>query len=279
MKLRITTIIFLVLQLTTLFAQVEFRMVTYNIRYDNPTDPYIWKDRKHKIATLLNENSLDIIAVQEALKHQIDELEDLLPAYNWIGVGRDDGKLEGEFCSIFYKRDSFELIESSTFWLAENSDSIGLRGWDAVCTRICTWATFTPINTTDTFMIFNTHLDHEGKHARAESLKLILSKINSLAKDSPVVLCGDFNFTRDDPAYQLLNDCTLHDAAKKNFEASPSSNFTFNHFNHQPEIHKAIDYIFTSDQIQVMNTSVVLPLANEIIPSDHNPLIATLILE
>ncbi len=35
-----------------------------------------------------------------------------------------------------------KALESNTFWLAENPDSVGMMGWDAVCVRIATWSKF-----------------------------------------------------------------------------------------------------------------------------------------
>jgi len=55
---------------------------------------------------------------QEALKNQIDDLEILLPEYAWLGIGRDDGKMRGEYSAIFYRRDRLEPLETSTFWLS-----------------------------------------------------------------------------------------------------------------------------------------------------------------
>ena len=45
------------------------------------------------------------IIKQEALYNQITDLENLLGSdWNWIGVGREDGKKAGEFVPIFYKK-------------------------------------------------------------------------------------------------------------------------------------------------------------------------------
>ena len=51
-----------------------------------------------------------------------------LPEYDGIGVGRDDGKTAGEYAPLFYRKDKYEVLDSNTFWLAENPDSVGMMG-------------------------------------------------------------------------------------------------------------------------------------------------------
>ena len=98
-----------------------------------------------------------IAGLQEALKDQVDDLTELLPEYNWFGVGRDDGKEAGEFMAVFYRKDRFDVLEQSTFWLSETPES-PTKGWDAMCYRVVTWGKFKDKITGKTFYLFNTHL-------------------------------------------------------------------------------------------------------------------------
>lgn len=99
-----------------------------------------------------------------------------LPEYDGIGVGRDDGKTAGEYAPLFYRKDKYEVLDSNTFWLAENPDSVGMMGWDAVCVRIATWAKFREKSTGKIFMAVNTHFDHIGEEARRQSALLIIKR-------------------------------------------------------------------------------------------------------
>ena len=91
-------------------------------------------------------NTLDVLllneevepGVQEALKGQVDNLTELLPDYGWFGIGRVDGKEAGEYMAVFYRKDRFEVIEQSTFWLSETPEN-PTKGCDAMCYRIVTW--------------------------------------------------------------------------------------------------------------------------------------------
>ena len=56
-------------------------------------------------------------------------------------MGRDDGKTKGEYAAIFYDKQKLRLVDSGHFWLSETPEKPG-PGWDAACTRICTWGLF-----------------------------------------------------------------------------------------------------------------------------------------
>ena len=68
-------------------------------------------------------------------------MKEALPSYDYIGVGRDDGKEKGEHSAIFYRTDKFDVIEKGDFWLSETPD-VPSKGWDAVLPRICSWGHF-----------------------------------------------------------------------------------------------------------------------------------------
>ena len=61
------------------------------------------------------------------------------PDYDHIGVGRDDGKTQGEDGAGFQQR--FRLVDEGHFWLSEITDRPN-KGWDAALPRICTWGHF-----------------------------------------------------------------------------------------------------------------------------------------
>jgi len=43
----------------------------------------------------------------------------VFPDYQFVGVGRDNGKEKGEFAPLFYNANQFTLLDSSTFWLSQ----------------------------------------------------------------------------------------------------------------------------------------------------------------
>ena len=165
-------------------ADTTVRVMTFNIRFDNPGDgPDAWPHRKDLAASMIRFHRAGLIGVQEALKHQLDDLTARLPGYAWVGVGRADGREAGEYSAILYRTDRFELMDDGTFWLSETPEVPGSKSWDAAIERIVTWAQFRDRETGKTFFHFNTHFDHVGQVARAESAKLILQRIAAQAKD------------------------------------------------------------------------------------------------
>ena len=103
-KMFLFQIVIMISLSSTVLGQTA-RMITYNIRYDNPNDgENIWENRKNKMAGLLNYYEPSFLGIQEGLLNQIEYLDQSLLAYDYIGVGREDGKQKGEFCPIFYNR-------------------------------------------------------------------------------------------------------------------------------------------------------------------------------
>ena len=69
--------LFIVSIWTNIFSQTnEIRVMTYNIRYQNENLGEEWSVRKELVAEMIRFHNPDIFGVQEALKSQIDYLEE-----------------------------------------------------------------------------------------------------------------------------------------------------------------------------------------------------------
>ncbi len=132
-----------------------------------------WKRRKQGVSMLLSREKPDVMCLQEALKEQIDFIQSKVPGYSYVGVGRDDGKQEGEHCAIFYSK-RFEVLDQGTFWLSDTPDS-SENTWDAIFKRICTWVRFRDLPTGNKFCVFNTHFPLIPE-ARDKAVKLLLQR-------------------------------------------------------------------------------------------------------
>ena len=263
------------------------RVMSFNIRYDNPDDgENAWVHRRDAVASMIRFHKADVVGVQEALARQIDDLTARLPGFDWFGVGRDDGKKEGEFTAVLYRTRRLMSEERSTFWLSETPDRPGL-GWDAACNRTVTWGRFVDVSTRKVFFFFNTHFDHRGEKARTESARLLLSKIDALApKDTPVVITGDFNCTPDSEPYQILTlreldaeTRTFHDACRMSGVDHHGPTGTFTGFDIQAIPGQPIDYILVSREWQVLFHGTLSDTFDGRYPSDHMPVLAEIFLE
>ena len=86
-----------------------------------------WEHRKEMVAQVLRKLNPDIIGTQEGYWPQIDQLQEMLPDYHFVGVSRDDGEREGETCAIFYKRALLASVNSGTFWFSDTQNIPGSR--------------------------------------------------------------------------------------------------------------------------------------------------------
>ena len=254
----------------TVYTQSHF-LISYNIRYDNNWDvENSWSLRKNSIRQLLNDYNPSIFGIQEGLLNQLSFIDSALIKYDYVGVGRDDGKMEGEFCAIYFDTTRYKIRNNSTFWLSETPDVVSV-GWDAALERICTYGLFENKTSGEEFWVFNTHFDHLGVIARKKSSALILKKIKEINTQSlPVILMGDFNSIPDsDPIKILKND--LIDALQISLENLEGPQGTFNGFDMMLPIDNRIDYIFTKNVKVLSYRHIDDRLNNNRHISDHLP--------
>lgn len=245
------------------FAQttppVALTVGSYNIRYDNENDRKDgngWESRLPVISAIINYNDFDILGAQEVLHHQFEDLTGQLAAYNVVGIGRDDGKTQGEYAPIFFRKDRFEQLDWGVFWLSETPNEVS-KGWDAALPRICTWVKLRHLKSGRSIAYFNVHLDHVGLIAREESCKLILQQISQIANGMPVILTGDFNVDQHNPMYTILQESDLVKDAYTTAKIKLALNGTFNAFDNNLYTESRIDHIFLSQDISVERYAVL----------------------
>ncbi len=230
-----------------------------------------WEKRRPLVTDLVKKCDPDTFGLQEAhydwMKHFINELGD---TYDYVGVGRDDGKNEGEFSPVFYKKAKYEVIDSGNFWLSETPDKPG-KGWDAACVRICSYAVLKDKVTGEKFAHFNTHLDHIGDVARSEGAKMIAERADSF-KGVPTIVTGDFNVTPSSGAYKTITAAGFEDA--RVIAENSNDILTFNGFDvHTP---KMIDFVFVKYGFKVKSCFTIDEKIGERYISDHYPVLAEL---
>lgn len=286
LRLYLFTIIFILISFLnscnsqeTIEGDKNLLIMSYNIRYDNPDDaPNNWDNRKHRVAELIRFYEPAFIGTQEGLLHQLEYLEEELDKYQWIGVGRDDGTMSGEFSALFFDTTKVELVSGSdeTIWLSETPSKPG-KSWDAALPRIITYGQFRNQSSDRQFYVFNTHFDHVGDTARAKSAELIVDKTDEVAGDRPAVVTGDFNATPDSEPYAILTSekSSLRDAFEVTKQPHFGPLFTFEGFEVQSGNEKRrIDYIFVNDNVQVQKHAIISSFRDSYYPSDHLPVIA-----
>ncbi|HEX3048445.1 MAG TPA: endonuclease/exonuclease/phosphatase family protein [Bacillota bacterium] len=255
------------------------RIMSYNICYDDRSNgANAWVGRRDKVASIIGFHHPDLAGLQEVLRHQAVDLLRLLPGYECFGASTD-GTGKGETVAIFYRPERLKLLQQGTFWLSEQPETPGSKGWDAMLPRIVTWGKFKDKITSKKIFQFNTHFDHKGRRAQLESGLLLLNRISEIAKDAPVIVTGDFNFTESAQAYNLLtNDrgigATLYDARYTSTHKHHGPGVTFCGFKVGNSPGERIDYIFTKNRVKIWRHGTLTDAWNGQYPSDHLPLLA-----
>ena len=277
---RLFKILFLLIPITT-SAQTDFNVMSFNIRYNNKADSSnAWDCRKEKVISQIKFHDVDILGIQEGLIGQVNDLKRALVSYEFVGSGRDDGKEKGEFSGLFINSEKFNVINSGTFWLSLTPAIPGSKSWDAAITRVCTWAFLKDKKSKLKFYVFNTHLDHMGVISRVESVKLILSKIDEMAAGCPVMLMGDFNSGIEDEPIKTItsqtNNIHLFNSAELSVGGHYGPTGTFNNFRSCEITDDPIDFIFVTNDFQVLKHATISESWKGHFSSDHFPVFAKL---
>lgn len=249
---------------------LTIKYISYNIRYGTANDgDNAWDIRKSATKEMIEREQPDVFGLQEALIGQLEYIDSIFPEYSRVGVGRDDGKEDGEFMAVYYRNEWFDLLESGNFWLSETPDSCSM-GWDAACRRIVTWVKLKEWSNNKEFYVFNTHLDHVGEVAREQSILLIVSKINEIVKDAnvPVFLSGDFNSNVSSAIFDPLKNI-MHDSR----EVLPESEWLPTYNNYGKGGDSMIDYIFYKNA-EVLDFKTLNGDYGKPYISDHYPVMA-----
>ena len=253
----------------------EIKVMSYNIRYGEGSDgTNSWQYRAPLTIEMLEDQAPDIFGVQEALGNQIDFILEFTDGYECVGVGRDDGKKEGEHMSVFWNKKKIKLLKWGTFWLSE-TPSEPSKGWDAACFRTATWTLMKDKKTGNKFFFVNTHLDHVGKEARKNGLALIVDKIAELNPEGfPMVLTGDFNIKPNDPA---LKDLDTRMESVRKIATKTDNHHTYNGWGSASK-DSVIDYIYVSGFSACPEyQTITKKYSGRTFVSDHYPIISRLV--
>ncbi|WP_294207477.1 endonuclease/exonuclease/phosphatase family protein [uncultured Chryseobacterium sp.] len=264
------------LMLAAMMFSQDLKVMSFNIRLQVDSDKEnAWTQRKQDALDLIRYYHPDYFGVQEALPEQMKDLKTGLKNYDYVGVGRDDGKEKGEFSAIFYDTARLQVLKSGTFWLSETPGKPS-KGWDAALNRICTYAVFRDRKSNKEFMALNLHFDHIGNVARVKSSELILKKIAEInPKNLPVTVSGDFNLTEDSEPIKIMSknlQDTYYQSETKHY--GPKGTFTGFNVNEIPK--ERIDYIFVKGFKIRSHRHINDRRENLLYPSDHFPVLTEL---
>ena len=264
----------MIMSLPLLQAQESegLKVMSYNIRLGSAQDgTNSWALRYTATGKMLEDQKPDVFGVQEALEYQVRYIEEMC-GYESVGVGRENGKKEGEHMSIFWNKKTVSMLKWGTFWLSDTPEKPS-KGWDAECFRTATWALMKDKKTGKKFYFVNTHLDHKGTEAQKNGLKLIVDRIAEINPDGlPMILTGDFNIEPKNPALKDLDACMQ---SARNIAEKTDDHATYNGWGKSSTM---IDYIYVSGFSSCPEYQTVTKrYEDRKFISDHYPIFARLI--
>ena len=265
---------------TTRISSVVLDVMTFNIRTAIGRDgDNSWPFRKNLVSETILDSDPDIVGLQEALAEQIDFLESEMPEYRWIGVDRGLNGGEGlsEATPIFYKYREMAPIESGTFWLSDDPNPPTQR---RRVSRIVTWARFHLFETRQQVYVYNTHFTLRRGQRQLQSASQINAHIADLPRGSAVLVMGDFNAVAEtSETWQVATSDGLRDAwVVAEHREGPA--LTANGFRAPRQGWEGrIDWLLVGGPIAVDRVETVVNSSNGRYPSDHYPVVASLLLE
>ena len=257
----------------------ELSVMSFNIRYDNSGDGgNAWPKRTAKVASIFSKHDVALGGLQEVLHNQMAWLQANLTDYEFIGVGRDDGRMAGEYAPIFYKKADFEMISFDTIWLSETPEVAGSKGWDAALPRIATMALLRHKASNTQLLLGSAHYDHRGTTAKVNSGQVIHDYISKTLEshDVPLILLtGDFNDTPNTATTGAIERTNCLFDTRRMTDQREGPNSTWNGFRSVAAFER-IDYIFMNPALPVVRQVIDADRIDGGFPSDHMPVITTI---
>jgi len=262
----------------------RLKLMTFNLRVETSSDGVnAWLYRRDAVAKLIRTAAPAVMGTQEGTYFMLWDLEDRLPEYKWVGVGRDGGR-QGEYMAIFYRPEVLDALDSGSFWLSYQPDVPGSRFPGVNHARMATWVHFRVRDTGQEFVVYNTHLDHQSQPGReygAQFLRQDIAQRRTVGQ-LPVAVMGDMNCPSSNPAMQLLAaDATSGNGLRNVEEWARAHDLrvgaTFHGFRGSIA-GEPIDHIFVSSEWSIEGYEIMIDLVDERYPSDHYPVVVELAL-
>ena len=263
----------------------ELLVMSFNIRNGRAEDgENRWEKRRDILFDVFRNYSPDVVGLQEAVSFQIDEICKALPEYGVV-KGSKEGKTNGQYVAILFRKESFDVEEYATFWFSRTPDLAGSKHPDNNWARTCTWAKLIDKKTGYGFFVYNLHL---GGLALEENIQLLGRRLRDRKPSYPVIVLGDFNAEESSPAILYMKgNIPLkpedHDVADTNpvplidtFRAlhpdvkAGTHNAAFEGMNDG----KKIDYVFVLPDTEVIEAQILRDNRDGRYPSDHFPVTA-----
>lgn len=167
--------------LLSFVAPTPFKVLSFNIRHDDPADPQTLDQRKTMIRQIIIDNTPDLFGMQEFSNDPfrtwfVDQMDSIGYTVHWVVSPVTHGSPK----VIFYKRSRFTLNSGGVFPLGSDN-------------RSAEWGVFTDQLNGQKYFVCNSHwgLTSSGRLLHSQTLADSVNFYNS--QHYPAVVFGDFN--------------------------------------------------------------------------------------
>ncbi len=254
---------------------MQLKLISSNIRFDNINDGiHSWENRRPHLQKIICDFFPDILATQEGRQPQIQTLGANIPLKlidnhrNWID--------ERMYPCLFINDELFDVRSSGDIWLSKTPTISGSSSFKSAFPRLCTWAKLNHRIHQQDYLIVNTHLDHVLEDTRVEQINVLIKEIKSINKKNiPMILMGDFNATPKGPVRQKISE-ELH-LKDPWIEKSLPEETSHHGFIGDLASGDRIDWILVPKSFAIKEIRMEKSVFGNVYPSDHYPMLATVI--
>lgn len=257
------------------------KIMSFNLRSDCIFDiNNRWVNRKDIVTEIMFKYNCDIIGVQELTNKMHKDIIAFAKNFNIVGKARSK-KLFAERNDLIIPKNHI-IEDHKTIWLSETPNKVGSQPWFALYPRICTTAKI-KLEDGTRLRIYNTHLDCLLPQARDYGIKKLSKFVENNYKEDnlPIIIMGDFNAT---PNSKIIKNFSNGKYLSKRFFAVQEKNTELYNkptragFKGKDKgFH--IDYIFVSEELEIIDVDIITDNKDGKYPSDHFPLIANIALK
>jgi endonuclease/exonuclease/phosphatase family metal-dependent hydrolase len=254
----------------------SLKIITSNIRFANPSDGlHDWPNRLPLLVNIYQNFKPDILSTQEGRIGQIKELDSNLSEMVLVDTHRNyiDERM---YPCLFINPETIFVERSGDVWLSETPDTPGSSSFGSAFPRLFTWAEITLKESGLKLMVVNTHLDHVLQSTRLKQIEVLISEVKKI-NQRPVFIMGDFNESPlTEIQSKLKESFKLKDAWMEKNYPEETSHHSF--LGDKARDGDRIDWILMPKNFECTDLYLEKKSFLEgIYPSDHYPLLATVI--